>query len=161
MKWMLSTGVLIFGLAVYTPSFAEGSMETHKDEIELTRAVIKVQKKQIFAKNMHLTSSEKDKFWAVYRNYQDTMDSVNARRVKIITDYADALKNDSLTDDTAAKMLDAYFSFESERLTTRKSFVDKFKEVLPDKQVTRFYQIDNKLEAIINFELARQIPLVQ
>ncbi len=161
MKWMLSTGVLIFGLAVYTPSFAEGSMETHKDEIELTRAAIKVQKKQIFAKNMHLTSSENDKFWAVYRNYQDTMDSVNARRVKIITDYADALKNDNLTDETAAKMLDAYFSFESERLATRKSFVDKFKEILPDKQVTRFYQIENKLEAIINFELARQIPLVQ
>ncbi len=161
MKWMLSTGVLIFGLAVYTPSFAEGSMETHKDEIELTRAAIKVQKKQIFAKNMYLTSSEKDKFWAVYQNYQDAMDSVNARRVKIITDYADALKNDNLTDETAAKMLDAYFSFESERLATRKSFLDKFKEVLPDKQVTRFYQIDNKLEAIINFELARQIPLVQ
>ena len=89
------------------------------------------------------------------------MDSVNARRVKIITDYADALKNNSLTDETAAKMLDAYFSWVSKRLATRKSFVDKFKEVLPDKKVTRFYQIENKLEAIIDFELARQIPLVQ
>ena len=161
MNWMLLTGVLVFGLAVYTPSFAQGSAETNKDEIELTRAIIKVQKKQIVAKNMNLTSDEKDQFWAVYREYQGKMDSVNDLEVKIITDYADALKNNSLTDETAAKMLDAYFSWVSKRLATRKSFVDKFKEVLPDKKVTRFYQTENKLEAIIDFELARQIPLVQ
>ncbi len=161
MKWMVSTGMLLFGLVAYTPSFAEGSMETHKDEIELSRAAIKVQKKQIVAKNMKLTSLEKDKFWAVYRDYQDKMDSISDQRVKIITDYADALEKGGLTDETAAKMLDEYFSYESSRLATKQSFADKFKQVLPSKKVARFVQIENKLEAIINFELARQIPLIR
>ncbi len=160
MKWMLSTGVLIFGIVIYTLSFGQGSMETHKEEIELTRAFIKVQKKQIVAKNMQLTSVEKDKFWAVYRDYQNKMDSVNDRRTKLITDYADNLKNGSLTDEIALGMLNEFLSYERMRLITKQSFVDKFKEVLPSRKVARFFQIENKMEAIINFDLARQIPLV-
>ena len=160
MKWMLSTGVLIFGIVIYTLSFGQGSMETHKEEIELTRAAIKVQKKQIVAKNMQLTSVEKDKFWAVYRNYQNKMDSVNDRRTKLITDYADNLKTGSLTDEIALGMLNEFLSYERMRLITKQSFVDKFKEVLPSRKVARFFQIENKMEAIINFDLARQIPLV-
>jgi len=135
-------------------------METHKEEIELTRAVIKVQKKQIVAKNMQLTSVEKDKFWTVYRDYQNKIDSVNDRRTKLITDYADNLKNGSLTDEIALVMLNEFLSYERMRLITKQSFVEKFKEVLPSRKVARFFQIENKMEAIINFDLARQIPLV-
>ena len=160
MKWMLSTGVLIFGTVIYTLSFGQGTMETHKEEIELTRATIKVQKKQIVAKNMQLTSVEKDKFWAVYRDYQNKMDSVNDRRTKLITDYADNLKNGSLTDEIALGMLNEFLSYERMRLITKQSFVDKFKGVLPSRKVARFFQIENKMEAIINFDLARQIPLI-
>jgi Spy/CpxP family protein refolding chaperone len=161
MNWMLFTGTLIFGLAVYTPSFAQGAAETHKDEIELTRAVIKAQKKQIIAKNMNLTSDEEDQFWAMYQEYQDKMDTVSDRRVKLITDYADTLKSGGPSDEKAWMMLDDYLSYESARLDLRKSYVEKFRKVLPSKKATRYFQLENKLEAIINFELARQIPLVQ
>ena len=161
MSWTLLTGVLVFGLAVYTPSFAQGSAETHKGAIELTRAVIKLEKKEIIAKNMDLTSDEKAQFWALYEKYQDKMDLVGDRRVKLITDYADSLKSGGPSDEKAWIMLDDYLSYETERLTTRKSFVEKFRKVLPARKVTRFFQIENKLEAIINIELASQIPLVQ
>jgi hypothetical protein len=160
MKWILSTGILTFGLVINTPSFGQGSMETHKEEIELTRAAIKVQRKQIVDKNMQLTSMEQDKFWEVYRDYRNKMDSVNDRRVKLITGYADDLKNASLTDEKSLSMLNEYLSYERMRLITKQSFVDKFKAVLPSRKVARFFQIDNKLEAIINFDLARQIPLI-
>ena len=161
MKWMLLTSVLVFGLTVNTPSFAQGSMDNNKEEIELTRATIKLQKKQIVAKNMQLNSFEKDKFWAVYRAYQDKMDSVNGRRVKLIMGYADNLKSGGLSDDKALNMLNEYLSIERMRLITKQSFVKKFQAVLPDRKVTRFFQLETKLEAIINFELAKQIPLVQ
>jgi len=161
MKWMLLTGVLIFGAVIYSPSFAQGTMDTHKEEIELTRAAIKVKNKQIIAKNMNLNSFENGKFWAVYREYQNKMDSVRDRRVKLITDYADTLKNGSLTDEKALEMLNEYLSYERVRLIIKQSFVDKFKEVLPSRKVARFFQIENKLEAIVNFDLAKQIPLLQ
>jgi N-acetyl-beta-hexosaminidase len=136
-------------------------METHKEEIELTRATLKVQKKQIIAKNMNLSSMEKDKFWAVYREYQEKMDAVANRRVKVITDYADTLKDGSLTNEKAMDMLNEYLSYERMRLITKQSYVKKFQEVLPSLKVVRFFQIENKLEAIINMQLAKQIPLMR
>lgn len=160
-KWYLSTGVLFVVLTVYISAFAQGSMDTHKEEIELTQAVIKLKKKQIVARNMNLTSIEKGKFWEVYREYQHQMSSVNNRRVKLITDYADSVKNNNLTDENSLEMLNEYLSYERMRLITKQSFVDKFKKVLPSRKVARFFQIENKLEAIINFDLARQIPLVK
>ena len=36
----------------------------------------------------------------------------------------------------------------------------KRKEILPPENVMRFFQEENKLDAIINFELAGGIPLV-
>ncbi len=154
-------GVFMFGGLNAPSAFAQSTMEKHQDDIELTRAVIKVQKKQIVAKNMNLTSFEKDKFWEVYRKYQNKMTSVNDRRVKLIAGYVDALKSNSLTDEKASEMLNEYLSYERMRLITKQSFADKFKEILPAKKVARFFQLENKLEAIINFDLARQIPLVQ
>lgn len=161
MNWMLFAGVLIFGLVVYSPSFAQGTAETHKEEIELSRAAIKLQKKQIVAKNMDLTQEEGDQFWALYREYQEEMNAVSDRRVRLITDYADTLENDSMTDEKSMEMLNEFLSYESAKLALKKSFVKRFREVLPSRKVTRFYQLENKLEAMINFELARQIPLVQ
>jgi len=161
MKWMLSTGALIFGIALYTPSFAQGSMETNKERIERSRATLNLEKKQVVAKNINLTSVEKDKFWALYREYQDKMDSVTDRRIKLLTDYDDTLENGNLTDEKASEMLDEYLSYETERLTTRKSFVEKFRQVLSPRKVTRFFQLENKWEAVLNYELTRLIPLVQ
>ena len=161
MNWILLIGVLVFGLAVNKTSFAQGSMDTNKEEIELTRATIKLQRKQIIAKNMQLNSFEKDKFWAVYRNFQDKMNAIDDREVKLITGYADALKTGGLSDQKALDMLNEYLSIERMRLITKQSFVKRFQAVLPDRKVTRFFQLETKLEAIINFELAKQIPLVQ
>ena len=63
--------------------------------------------------------------------------------------------------ESAMEMLNELLSFERMRLITKQSFVDQFKKILPAKKVARFFQIENKMEAIINFDLARQIPLVQ
>ncbi len=160
-KWMLSTGVLIIGLTAYMPAFSQGSMETHKEEIELTRATLKVQKKQIIAKNINLSPTERDKLCAVHRAHQANTDAVANQRVKVITDYADTLKNGSLTNEKAMDMLNEWLSYERMRLITKQSYVKKFQEVLPSLKVVRFFQIENKLEAIINMELAKQIPLMR
>ena len=153
--------IFLFGIGLNDFSFAQGTMEANIDEIELTRAAIKVKKKHLIAKNMIFTPSEKDNFWKLYREYQNRVDFINGRRVKLITDYADAFKNKNLSDEKALKMLNESLHIQRLRLSMKQLFVDKFSEILPAKKVARFFQLENKLDAIINFDLARQIPLVQ
>ena len=42
-----------------------------------------------------------------------------------------------------------------------RTYVEKFESKLPSKTVARYFQLENKFEAIVEFELARRIPLVQ
>jgi hypothetical protein len=128
-------------------------------EIELTRSVIQTKKKIIVATNMPLTEQESEAFWPVYNDYQQALRKVNDRSVKLIEGYArDYL---TLTDEKAKEMLNEFLDIESEKVKLKKSYVKKFRKVLPDKKVTRYFQVENKLEAIINFELADTIPLVR
>jgi hypothetical protein len=52
-------------------------------------------------------------------------------------------------------------AIEGERVTLMKSFLPKFRKVLPEKKVARYYQLENKIDAVVNYGLARQIPLVK
>jgi hypothetical protein len=67
----------------------------------------------------------------------------------------------TLNDEQALALLDEYMSFQEKRVKVRKSYMKKFGKVLSGKQVTRFYQIDNKIDTLIDFDLARAIPLVR
>jgi len=33
--------------------------------------------------------------------------------------------------------------------------------VLPEKKVARYYQLENKIQAVLTYELAKNIPLVE
>jgi hypothetical protein len=41
----------------------------------------------------------------------------------------------------------------------RRAYVDRFAKVLPTRKVLRYYQVENRLEAIARFESTRAIQL--
>ncbi len=83
---------------------------------------------------------------------------VNDRLVKIITDYAASFED--MSHKLARSLVDDHMDVQRDLLKVRKKYLRKFDKVLPPKKVARFYQIENKLDAITNVLLAEQIPLV-
>jgi len=126
--------------------------------IQEARAVMATDRKVLIRKTLGLTREEEETFWTAYREYAEDMDEVNQLRVKVITDYA--ANENNFTDDVAKQMLKDYFKFEKEQAKVKKKHASKFKKSIPESKVARFYQIENKLDAIINFNLAMQIPLI-
>ena len=135
------------------------SLLAQSDTDELTLEIVTAKKKLIVLENMGMTEGEKEKFWPVYEEYQTTLDQLNQRDGKLIEEFA-ANYND-LTDEAAKSLIDQYFSIEKDRLQAREDFLPKFSEALPANKVIRYYQIEEKIDAIVNFELARLIPLAK
>jgi len=50
---------------------------------------------------------------------------------------------------------------EGDRVKVRRTYLDQFGKVLPGKKVVRFYQIENKMDAILRYDLAGRIPVVE
>ena len=127
-------------------------------DVEFVRKKIKTGKKEIVEKNMVLTAEEREVFWPLYTEYQQELRKINDRLLKLIQAYAEAFE--AMTDKKAKDLLDDYYDVEKKRIRLKQSYVKKFRRKLPSKIVTRYFQIENKMEALINIELADAIPLV-
>jgi hypothetical protein len=148
-------GIFAVVVACAVPVMAQDT----NTEIELTRSVIQTERQNIVAKAMNLDPAEAEEFWPLYRQYQTDRAALVDRDVKLITDYADNFE--IMTDVKAGQMLDEYLAIEKQYLKLKTNYAKKFRKILPEKKVTRFFQIENKLDAVIDAELAREIPLVE
>jgi hypothetical protein len=129
------------------------------NEIELTRAAIQLRRQALVTAVMDLEAKEAEAFWPLYRAYRGEMLKMNDRFVALLASY---LENyDSLTDQRANKMLDDYVGIEKARASVKSKYLSKFRKVLPGRKVARFFQVDNKLDAVISADLAASIPLAR
>ena len=152
--------VLVVVLAIVCCSFVSSVFAQSKtDEAEVNRAAIQTEKKKIVAVNMQLTDAESKAFWPVYNEYQNGLRQINDKLAAVIGDFA---KNYStMTDAKAGEILNGYLATEKERLALKEKFVPKFKKVLPMIKVARYYQIENKLETMVKYQIVKEIPLAK
>jgi len=129
------------------------------DNMQIVREKLRADKKLLVADNMKLTESEAKAFWPVYGSYQKDMGKLADRTIKLIQDYAGNLA--TMTNEAAKRLLEEYMAIESERNKLRQTYLPKFREALPEIKVARYYQIENKIQALLNYDLAAGIPLVE
>jgi hypothetical protein len=156
MKYVsMLAALLVLSLAL--PLAAQ--QEKPADNMSIVREAMRADKKVVVADNMQLTESEAKAFWPVYEEYQTEMTAVGDRTVKLIEDYA--ANYQAMTDEAAGKLLNEMMSIQGERLKVQEKYLPKFQKVLPMTKVARFYQVENKIRAIVDYDLAAQIPLVK
>jgi hypothetical protein len=130
-----------------------------RSEMELTRQQIQTDRQAIVAGGMQLTDAQAAAFWPVYREYRAALDPLGDRQMQLLTDFAE--KYQAMTEADTDRMLKEMIDIQRDRLGVQQSYIGKFKKVLPTVLVGRFYQIENKLDAIIMFDLAANVPLIR
>ena len=126
--------------------------------IQMMRAEVGKDRREIVKANMLLTESESARFWPLYDEYRAEMHKLGDRRVRVITDYA-AHRN-AMSEDEAHRLTEEALDIEKKRVELKEDYVKKMSKELSPRTVARFMQIDSKLDAIVNAELASQIPLI-
>ena len=124
-----------------------------------TRADIQKDRNAIVGAGMDLTDAQAGPFWELYAQYRAARKPAADRLTALLIEYAKTM--DTMTDAQAAKLLTEMLSIQKQDAATKAEWAPKFQQKLPGKVVTRFFQIDNKLDAIVTFQLAAEVPLVQ
>jgi len=128
-------------------------------QAEAARKLIEKERRIVFAAEMNLGEPQREAFWKVYNEYAAELKVVDEARIKLLGDYARNF--DNMSDEFAGEMLKNYFDQEKTRLKIRDKYRRRFQKVLTLTQVARFYQVENKLDAIYEFQLSSQIPLIE
>jgi len=120
---------------------------------------VRANRRALVAVNLSLSSEEAVKFWPLYDRYQAEIAAIGDRVLALVGDYVDHYAD--LSNEKALQLMTDYLAAEAERLKVRQTYLPEFAKVLPGRTVARFYQIENKIDAVLRYDLAATIPVVE
>jgi hypothetical protein len=120
---------------------------------------IRANRQALVAVNLNLGADEAARFWPLYERYQKELNATGDRLVAVIEDYEANFR--TLSNEKAIKLVEEYLAIEAERVKLRQTYLPEFAKILPGRTVARFYQIENKMDAVVRYDLAATIPVVE
>jgi hypothetical protein len=172
-KVLIVIGVLLAasGLPAQTPPGAAakpaglGRAEATSNEevnirayIELLRTDVKKSKSQILGEVMQLDAGQATRFWPIYKDFETRYSALGDQVVALVRNYAEHY--DGMTDAVADQLANQVLSIEQQRNVLKKEFYDRFKQGLGAITATRFLQVENQLERLMDLQIAAQLPTV-
>lgn len=153
---MPRAALLLMALLLAVPAGAGAADDA---TLEILRDTIRANKKALVAVNLGLTDAEAKTFWPVYDRYEAELKAVHDRLVKVVEDYTAHYR--SLSDARARALAEDYLAVEEDRAKVRRAYFADFVQAVPAKKAARFYQIENKMDAVLRYDLAAAIPVME
>jgi hypothetical protein len=154
---LLIVGMLFAAPVFTTPVSADDTATTAS--LDILRDAILANRKSMVAASLTLKEAEATAFWPLYDKYAADVKAVNDRLAKVISEYT--ANYSTLTDERAQKLTDEYLATEEDRVKIRRQYFGEFARIIHGKNAARFYQIENKMDAVVRYDLAAYIPVVE
>lgn len=155
LQFALLAAALLLGL----PAAAQDKPAA--DSMQILREKLKSDKKELIAANLTLTEAEAKGFWPIYEGYQKELAKVNDQIALLIVDYAKEYNAGSLTDAKARALLDRLIGIEETEVRMKRALVQRLAKVLPGTKLARYVQLENKVRALVKYEIAGEVPLAK
>jgi uncharacterized membrane protein len=130
-------------------------------DMEILRQKLQADKKLVVATAMQLTETEAKGFWPVYDAFQEDLGKINTQLGQVIKAYAAAYRADTLTNEKAQELIGDVLKIEQAEVDLKKAYAPKLSAVVSQVKVARYLQIENKIRALLKYELAGEIPLAK
>jgi hypothetical protein len=157
-KMILALAMVLTVGAALCPASAWGQTVDQWTELQQLQADLKADRQAVVAANLPLTEGEARAFWPVYKEYRGGAEKIGERLAGLITAYADNFS--TMTDTKAEAFLNELLAIDRDRVRLREKYLPRIRAVLPAVKAARFFQIENKLDAVVSVALASEIPLV-
>ena len=127
------------------------------EDIALLRKDLRAMKMQVIGQNMSLSDEEGQKFWPVYNHYVKDLSEVNNQKYALLKQYAEMWS--TMSDEDAMIYVRHWLEADGEAQALRLKYVPVVSQVLPGKKAATFFQLDRRLNMIIDLQLFSQVPL--
>jgi len=148
------TALLALAAMLAVPALASAQAAT---DIAVTRQQIQADRQAIVAQNLPLTDAQATKFWPMYQEYRTAVGKLADQRINLLMTPTAA---DTATDKEINDALTKWVALGGQYAKLQGDWIKKFQPVLGAKGTVRFYQIETRLDLIVQASLASAIPLV-
>jgi hypothetical protein len=126
-------------------------------DIALLRQDLRAKKMQVVGENMSLSDPEAEKFWPIYNHYVKELTTINDQKYALLKQYAEMWA--TMSDEDALIYVRHWLEVDGQAQALRLRYVPTVSQVLPGRKAATFFQVDRRLNMIIDLQLASQIPL--
>ena len=154
-SFALLTGIFAM-LAVCPVGRAQEPEPTIDSTIAVVRANMRADRTTLITNAMQFSDEEGAAFWPIYQQYEYERSRVDDRRAAVIKRYIQHYEN--LNDAEAKEMADQMFDCESRLADLRKKYYKKFNRVLPALTVTKFFQLERRIDLLMDMQVEASLP---
>ena len=127
------------------------------EDIAMLRQDLRAMKMQVIGQNMALSETEGQKFWPIYNHYVKALQTVNDQKYALLKQYAEMWA--TMSDQDALIYVRNWLETDGKAQALRLKYVPVVSEVLPGRKAATFFQLDRRLNMMIDLQLFSQIPL--
>jgi hypothetical protein len=127
------------------------------EDIVLLRKDLRAMKMQVIGQNMSLSDEEGQKFWPIYNHYVKDLTEVNNQKYALLKQYAEMWA--TMSDQDAMIYVRHWLEVDGQAQALRLQYVPTVSQVLPGRKAATFFQLDRRLNMIVDLQLFSQIPL--
>jgi len=139
------------------PAIFDDTQSAPDQDLQFLRKDLRSQKKQMVAANMDLTDAEAEKFWPVYDRYATDLANIYDTKLALVGEYFENYT--TMNGDEAERYIRRRAAVEEDVMQLRLKYVPEFRKALSGRQTALFFQIEWRLDLMINLQLA-QAPLI-
>lgn len=151
---LLTITVAILAL---TPVCRAQAQEANLDSaIEVIRAGMQADRATVITAAMNFSDKEGAAFWPVYRQYAHERSILDDSRVVVIKEYTH--KYPDLSDADAKAMAERMFECDARLAELKKTYYKKFNKVLPALTVTKFFQLERRIDLMMDMKVESALP---
>ena len=148
---------VIFGMLAVCPlGRAQEQEPTIDSTIAVVRANMRADRTTLITNAMQFSDKDGAAFWPIYEQYEYERSRVDDRRAAVIKQYIQNYAN--LTDAEAKEMAEQMFECESRLSELRKKYYKKFNRVLPALTVTKFFQLERRVDLLMDMQVEASLP---
>ncbi len=153
---------ILFALLVGGQLMAQsnGPETSANNEMNEARVLLRFGREDIIREEMRFSEDEAVAFWPVYDSYQADLLAVNNRYADLLTSYLNAYRAGTVSAEMANRIVDDYLEIENDILKIKQKYLKSFRKALPARKAARFYQLENKMDAELESQLALIVPLI-
>jgi len=148
---------ITFAMLALSPICRAQSQEPSIDStIEVARADMLADKATIITAAMDFNDKDAAAFWPIYRQYEHERSTLDDSRVVVVKEYSQKYPN--LSDSEAKAMAERMFDFDSRLAALKKRYFKKFNKVLPALTVTKFFQLERRIDLLMDMKVESSLP---
>ena len=149
--------MVTFAMLAFCPlGRAQDQEPTIDSTIAVVRANMQADRTALITTGMNFNEKDGAAFWPIYKEYQYERSKLDDRRVAVIKEYTQ--KYPTLTDAEAKAMAEQMLQCDSDLAALKKKYYKKFNKVLPALTVTKFFQLERRVDLMMDMQVEASLP---